>query len=152
MNNKKIISVFLIINLICMASLPCLAINEAQSKKQIESSIEKINLKWWEKYNDEYLESYILKALNSNQDLKIATLKVEEAKQNVKLQFANELPSASFGVSPAISKLPYATSTTGSFSIPILVNYEADVFLKNHDKTKSQKKLYDVAKYREKAT
>lgn len=151
MKNTKIISAFLIINLIFMTGLPVFAINEVQPKKQTESSVEKINIEWWEKYDDEYLESYILKALNNNQDLKIATLKVEEAKQNVKLQFANELPSASFGVSPAISKLPYNMSTTGSFSIPILVNYEADVFLKNHTKTKSQKKLYEVAKYREKA-
>ena len=36
----------------------------------------------YKNYNDEYLEGYIVKAIGENQDLKIATLRVEEAKQN----------------------------------------------------------------------
>ena len=134
-----------------MTCLPAFAIKDGQASKESESPAEKINIKWWESYGDVYLESYIQKALNNNHDLKLAALKVEEAKQNVNLQFAQELPSVSVGVSPAISKLPFEHSTTGSFSVPMLVNYEADIFLKNHNKTKSQKKMYEVAQQREKA-
>ena len=148
--NKKYITTILIVSLFLTAGTPVFAIQDMKSNKRVESSVEKINIEWWEKYNDVYLEEYILKALNNNHDLKIATLKVEEAKQNVKLQFANELPSASVGVSPVLSKLPHESSTTGSFSVPMIVNYEADIFLKNHDKTKAKKKLYEVAKFNEK--
>ena len=150
MRNKKYIAVFLIMNLLLTACLPVFAIQDVKTKKQVESPYERINIKWWEAFNDEYLEEYILKALNNNHDLKIATLKVEEAKQNVKLQFANELPSASVGVSPVLSKIPGESSTMGSFSVPMIVNYEADIFLKNHDKTKAKKKLHEVAKFNEK--
>lgn len=149
--NKKYTAIILIISLVMTTGTPVFAIQDVKANKQVESSVEKVNIKWWEKYNDPYLEEYILKALNNNHDLKIAALKVEEAKQNVKLQFANELPSVNFGMSPAISKLPYNSNTTGSFSIPIIVNYEADIFLKNHDETKSKKKLHEVAKYNEKS-
>jgi len=151
MKNKKYIAMILIISLLFTVEMPVFAVKEVKSNKQVKSQVEKINIKWWEKYNDVFLEEYILKALNNNHDLKIAALKVEEAKQNVNLQFANELPSISLGVSPAISKMPFEVSTTGSFSVPIIVNYEADIFLKNHDKIKSQKKLHEIAKYKEQA-
>lgn len=40
----------------------------------------------------------------------MATLNVEEYYQNVKLQFANELPMAGVGVSPALTKMPGKTN------------------------------------------
>ncbi len=156
MKNKKLISTILSINILALNIMPASASIFAQKNNVIQSQVteykfENINLDWWKSYNDEYLEGYIVKALNENQDLKIATLKVEQAKQNVKLQFAQELPSAQIGVSPLIYKTPYTTNTDSSFSIPMLVNYEADIFLKNHDKTKSAKKLHEMAKFNEKA-
>lgn len=156
MKNKNIISTLLIINMLGMNYLPGMAFTFQKKGNLIQSQVteykfQNVNLDWWKSYNDEYLEAYIVKALNENQDLRIATLRVEEAKQNVKLQFANELPSAQIGVSPLLYKTPFTTSTDGSFSIPIIVNYEADIFLKNHDKTKSAKKLYEAAKFNEKA-
>ncbi|MCQ2789122.1 MAG: TolC family protein, partial [bacterium] len=78
-------------------------------------------------------------------------LKVEEARQMTKLQLANELPTLQAGVSPLLYKLPGVTNTDGLFSVPILATYEVDLFLKNHDKTKSSKKVYEAAKYKEKA-
>src|SRR5574344_79674 len=158
MKTKKLISSLLILNLLGMNILPCSAGIFTRKDKIIkvkpnssEYKFKNINLDWWKSYKDTYLEGYIEKAVNENQDLQIATLRVEEAKQNVKLQFSQELPSAQIGVSPLLYKTPYTTSTEGSFSIPIVVNYEADIFLKNHDKTKSAKKLYEIAKFNEKA-
>src|SRR5574344_348456 len=158
MKTKKLISSLLILNLLGMNILPCSAGIFTRKDKIIkvkpnssEYKFKNINLDWWKSYKDTYLEGYIEKAVNENQDLQIATLRVEEAKQNVKLQFSQELPSAQIGISPLLYKTPYTTSTEGSFSIPIVVNYEADIFLKNHDKTKSAKKLYEIAKFNEKA-
>lgn len=127
-----------------------------RGKKVIMSQVSEykfndVNLNWWKDYNDDILEGYIVKAIDNNQDLKIATLRVEEARQNVKLQFANELPTASVGVSPLLYKMPGVTNSEGAFSVPIMVSYEADLFLKNHDKTKSKKKLLEVSKFNERA-
>ena len=36
---------------------------------------EYINMNWWANFNDEYLNDYIVKAIENNKDLKMATLK-----------------------------------------------------------------------------
>jgi outer membrane protein TolC len=97
MNVKKIVATTLTISLFGMNSMimPAYATHD---KKVIKSQVTEykfadVNLDWWKNYNDEILEGYIVKAVNNNQDLKIATLKVEESRQNVKLQFSKELPS-----------------------------------------------------------
>jgi len=152
---KKIITAALITSLITMNYMP-LATHAVLNKKVIQSQVTEykftnVNLDWWKNYNDEILEGYIVKAIDNNQDLKIATLKVEEARQNVRLQFASELPSATIGAAPALTKMPGASNTEGIFAFPIIVSYEADIFLKNHDKTKATKKLLEVSKINEKA-
>lgn len=159
MNYKKQLSLTLIISLLGINTMPVFAINDIfknHDKKIIQSQVTEykfkdVNLDWWKNYNDELLEGYIVKAVNGNQDLKIATLKVEEARQNVKLQFSKELPSAYFAPSPALLKNQGTTSSSGMISLPLLVNYEIDIFGKNHDKTKSVKKSYEVSKLNEKA-
>lgn len=157
MNTKKTIAMALTCGIISMNYTPCLAYSFTKKNNIIQSQVteykfQNVNLDWWKNYNDEYLEGYIVKAIDNNQDLKIATLKVEESKQNVKLQFSKELPSASIGASPAVLKNVGATSGDGLFAIPMMVSYEADIFLKNHDKTKSMKKLHEVSKLNERAT
>ena len=156
MKFKKIIAL-LILGIFAITNIsPAFAITdnkkEKKKKEQQETIIGYINMPWWRDFGDEYLEGYIEKAILNNYDLKIATLKVEEARQNVKAQMSQELPSLTIGVSPAVAKLPTMTSTSGSFTVPIIANYEIDIFLKNHDKTKSVKKLYEVSKLSEKAT
>ncbi len=74
--------------------MPALAYSFSKKNNVIHTQVseykfQNVNLDWWKNYNDEYLNAYIIKAVDNNQDLKIATLKVEEARQNVKLQFAN---------------------------------------------------------------
>ena len=52
-----------------------------KSKKELkveqarQDRLNYINLNWWKDYNDLYLNNYIMKAFENNQDLKIATLK-----------------------------------------------------------------------------
>ena len=81
----------------------------------------------------------------------MATINVEEYYQNVRLQFANELPSAVGGFGPGVFKAPGMTNTSSAFGLPIIVQYEADIFLKNHNKTKAVKKLYEGSKLDERA-
>ena len=164
MNYKKTLAIALLTGIVGMNVLPAYSapffISKAGKKTEkntviksqvTENKIEYVNMDWWKSFNDEYLDQYIAKAIQNNNDLKIATLKVEQYNQMVKLQFANELPTAMVGFSPNIAKMQGSTSSSGLYSFPLVVNYEADIFLKNHDKTKSAKKTYEVSKLDERA-
>lgn len=150
---KRFLTAALALSILATNTAPVFALhNRRVIQSQVsEYKFQNVNFDWWKNYHDDYLEGYIAKAINNNQDLKIATLKVEEARQNIKLQFSKELPSATIGASPALVKNIGVTNTEGLFALPVLVSYEADIFLKNHDKTKSVKKIYEMSKYNEKA-
>jgi len=122
-----------------------------QRAKSDEFKYEYINYKWWDNFNDKILTGYIDKAIQNNYDLKMATIAVDEYYQMVKVQFANELPTAGVGFSPAFTKNPGTTDSGWSFATPAFANYELDLFLKNHDKTKAVKKDYEVSLQDERA-
>ncbi len=122
-----------------------------QRLKSDDFKYEYINYNWWDNFNDSILTGYVDKAIKNNYDLKMATIAVDEYYQAVKLQFANELPQAGVGFSPAYVKSPGTTSSDWSFATPAIVNYEADIFLKNHDKTKAAKKEYEQSLQNERA-
>lgn len=164
---KKIITTALLASMLSMTIMPALAVTEksSASPKQFKSMISKnkktqqsddykfnyVNMNWWGNFNDDLLNGYIEKAILNNYDLKMATINVEEYYQNVRLQFANELPSAVGGFGPGVFKAPGMTNTSSAFGLPIIVQYEADIFLKNHNKTKAVKKLYEGSKLDERA-
>lgn len=164
---KKVISIALLASMLSMNFAPVFAMtnsNEStKSPKQFKSMVKKskkqksddykyayVNTAWWNNFNDANLSGYIDRAIKNNYDLKMATLAVEEYYQNTKLQFANELPQIGVGFAPYYTKLPGASWDWG-FATPAYVNYEADIFLKNHDKTKSVKKLYEASQFDERA-
>ncbi len=164
---KKIITTALLASMLSMTIMPALAATEksSASPKQFKSMVSKnkktqksddykfdyVNMNWWSNFNDDLLNGYIEKAILNNYDLKMATINVEEYYQNVKLQFANELPSAVAGFGPGFFKAPGMTNTSSAFGLPVIVQYEADIFLKNHNKTKAVKKLYEGSKLDERA-
>jgi NodT family efflux transporter outer membrane factor (OMF) lipoprotein len=163
---KKIISTALLISMVSMNFVPALAIEDKSTAtpKQFKSMVTKnkktsndykfayVNMNWWDNFNDGLLNEYIEKAILNNYDLKMATLNVDEYYQNVKLQFANELPNASAGIGTGWYKAIGATNTDIGFGLPMIVQYEADIFLKNRNKTQSAKKLYEGSKMDERAT
>ena len=166
---KRVISVALLASIMSMNFMPAFAIEQTSTAstatpKQFKSMVSKnkktsdqykfdyINMNWWSNFNDNILNSYIEKAVLNNYDLKMASINVEEYYQNVKLQFANELPSAAAGFGPGWYKAPGLTNTDIGFGLPIIVQYEADIFLKNHNKTQAVKKLYEGSKQDERAT
>lgn len=113
------------------------------TKLKITNKYDFVNLPWWETLNDECLNSYIQQAVEHNYNLKAASLSVDEYYQGVKAQMANELPTVNAGFIPGYGGTQH--NSDGSMLFPIMVNYEADIFLKNHDKTKSSKKTYEAA-------
>ena len=154
-------------SMLSMTIMPAVAVSgkSTTTPKQFKSMISKnkktqqsddykfnyVNMNWWGNFNDDLLNGYIEKAVLNNYDLKMATINVEEYYQNVRLQFANELPSAVGGFGPGVFKAPGMTNTSSAFGLPIIVQYEADIFLKNHNKTKAVKKLYEGSKLDERA-
>lgn len=159
---KKIITTALLASMLSMTIMPAVAVSgkNTTTPKQFKSMISKnkktqqsddykfnyVNMNWWGNFNDDLLNGYIEKAVLNNYDLKMATINVEEYYQNVRLQFANELPSAVGGFGPGFFKAPGMTNTSSAFGLPVIVQYEADIFLKNHNKTKAVKKLYEGSK------
>lgn len=164
---KKIITTALLASMLSMTVMPAVAVSgkNTTTPKQFKSMISKnkktqqsddykfnyVNMNWWGNFNDDLLNGYIEKAVLNNYDLKMATINVEEYYQNVRLQFANELPSAVAGFGPGFFKAPGMTNTSSAFGLPVIVQYEADIFLKNHNKTKAVKKLYEGSKLDERA-
>ncbi len=114
--------------------------NKIQPQK---NKYEYINLAWWGQFNDEYLNNYIIKAVENNKDLKMATLTIDEYYQNVVMQRANELPTLQAGFFPGYGK--FIGPSSGGFGLPIIANYELDLFGKNHNKTTAVRKLYEAS-------
>ena len=120
-------------------------------QKSDEFKYDYINYAWWDNFNDPILTGYIDRAIKNNYTLKMATIAVDEYYQAIKIQFANELPQAGAAFSPALVKSSGFTNTDWTFAMPAIVNYEADIFLKNHDKTKAVKKEYEESLQDERA-
>lgn len=118
-----------------------------------------ININWWDNFTDEYLKDYIYTAIEKNHNLKKAALRTQEYRENIKLQMSHELPglmlSPTFGriktSQNQIFDIQASEIRTNLYAIPLFASYEADIFLKNHDKTNSAKKEYEAQDYEEKA-
>ncbi|MCD7779410.1 MAG: TolC family protein [Candidatus Gastranaerophilales bacterium] len=153
---KNIPAILITAGILAGNTLPCFCIEESVDiEKVIQTNIEKIeetvnkfdyiNLPWWENFNDPYLCEYIEKAINYNHNLKIATISTKEYYEAVKIQFANQLPTIGAGFAPAYVKMTETTESGFQFALPLLANYETDIFLKNRDKTKSVRKNYEMS-------
>lgn len=135
---------------------PCFAFFGRHQKPIInpKEKLDYVNIDWWDNFSDPCLKYYIIKAVENNHDVKKASWQVEEYRQNVKMQFSQELPSVSVGANYVLNHLQdiFRGTKTNVFAVPFLASYEADLFLKNHDKTKSSKKTYEVSKFQEQST
>ncbi len=119
--------------------------HKSEKVKPTKNKYDYINLAWWGQFNDEYLNDYIIRAVENNKDLKMATLTIDEYYQNVVMQRSKELPNLSAGFMPAYGKNPMTGSSQGSFGIPVIASYEVDLFGKNHNKTTGVRKLYEAS-------
>ena len=119
---------------------------EAKKIKQAKNKLDYINMNWFENFNDSLLNEYILKAVMNNKDAQMASIAVDEYYQAARAQLGSELPTVNAGFFPAYLRGNSLGAMEGwMFGLPLMVNYELDLFLKNHDKTKASKKLYEAS-------
>ena len=118
--------------------------DKSEKVKPQQNKYEYINLGWWANFNDDYLNDYIIRAVENNKDLKMATLAIDEYYQNVVMQRAAEFPMLSAGFMPGYGKFLMG-KTEGNFGLPIIASYELDLFGKNHNKTTAVRKLYEAS-------
>ena len=113
-----------------------------------------LNPEFFAKFNDECLYNYINEAIENNHNAKQATYRVEQYRQQVKYSFSKELPSFSVAANYLGIHVPLLDNfelQKNAFILPFMANYEADFLLKNRDKTKGTKKVYEASKFEEKA-
>lgn len=113
-----------------------------------------LNPEFFNRFNDECLYYYINEAIENNHSAKQATYRVEQYRQQVKYSFSKELPSFSVAANYLGVHVPQLDNfelQKNAFVLPFIANYEADLLLKNRDKTKSEKKSYEASKFEEKA-
>ena len=119
-----------------------------------EEKLSYVNMNFWSKFGDDMLCGYITEGVKNNHDVREASYKIEEFNQKIKVTRSREFPVLL--VSPSylgaqVPKLDNFELSTNAFLLPFLVSYEADLLLKNHDKTKLDKKEYEIQKLKEKA-
>jgi multidrug efflux system outer membrane protein len=78
--------------------------------------------RWWALFNDPVLERLVDEALAANRDLRAAAQRVEQARAQLRIAHASELPSAGIDASRARSR----ASALGAFPLP-------DNFLETND-------------------
>lgn len=145
---------FIILVAVLCFQAPCFSIpwnNKRLPQIKSTQKIDYVNICWWDNFTDPLLKEYIIKAVTCNHDAREASWKVEEYKHLVKVQFSQEMPTLSVGTTYVLNHFQdiFVGTKTNVFAVPFLASYEADVFLKNHDKTKSSKKAYESSKFQE---
>ena len=152
---KRLLSLAIITSLALSCTTPVLAISDVKQEiskqekiKPTANKYDYINLDWWQNFNDEHLNAYIVRALENNKDLKIATLTVDEFYQNVVAQRSAQFPSVYAGFLPGLSD--FGAGSFDSYAFPIFASYELDINGKNSNKTTSMRKLWESSILNEK--
>ena len=147
---KRLLTLAILTSLMMSNSIPVWAIedsvttktrNNVEKIKPLENKYEYVNLAWWQNFNDEHLNKYIVKAIENNKDLKMASLTIEEFYQGVIAQRSSQLPTVYAGFMPGLSDI--GQGSMDSYAFPIFASYELDIYGKNSNKTNSVRKLWE---------
>ena len=111
---KRLLSLAIIASLAMSYTAPVLAIEDSVKTDKIKNEKitptknkhEYINMAWWQGFNDELLNGYIINALENNKDLKMATLTIDEFYQNVVAQRSAQLPQVQAGKAVFLRHIP----------------------------------------------
>ena len=164
---SSILLIIIITNSVINQQVFATNINEIKTKKlqnksaklecNCEYKLNAININWWDNFSDPYLKNYVNRAITENHSLKKTALITEEYRKNIQIALSKELPS--IGLSPTfariktaqnqIADIETAQTRTNVYAIPIIANYEADIFLKNHNKTQAAKEEKNAYEYKE---
>ena len=110
---------------------------ETDGWKLAQPDDQRLRGKWWELFNDPQLNALEEQIDPANQTLKAAEANFRAARSNIRFNRANEAPTLSVG--PSIGAVrdsanqPYfnkanANNGSGSFNLPIDLNYEVDLW------------------------
>ena len=120
-----------------------------------------MNFDWWKNYNDEILNQHLCDLYKNNHDLKIVAYKTKQAKENIRLIGANQLPQITFtpeiiqslkGGEKRFGDLVIPQYSQTNILLPIEASYEIDIWGQNYLNTKSAKKQKELADEDERAT
>lgn len=132
----------------------------AINTQKVSDSENYMNMEFWQKFNDDILVNNLIEVYQNNHDLKAAVLKVNEAQRIVKMSFANELPNIGFqgyvgeifnSSDQIFGNITIPDYTEAHYLLPLNMNYEIDIWGKNHLKTKSKKKQLEMVQQDERA-
>ena len=146
---KRLLSLAIMASIAMSYALPAMAIEDSNTKtevktekiKPLENKYNYVNLAWWQGFNDEYLNLYIVKAIENNKDLKMATLTIDEFYQNIVAQRASQLPTINAGFLPGVSDI--GNGSSDAYALPLFASWELDIYGKNRNKTDSVRKLWE---------
>ncbi|MBW2267493.1 MAG: efflux transporter outer membrane subunit [Deltaproteobacteria bacterium] len=99
-----------------------------------EASGSVVNLPWWELYQDETLRGLIQAALDENEDLAIALLRIQELEYQLTVTRADQFPFldafGGAGRGRASRQMTPGASATSQFSIGATLSFELDLWRK----------------------
>jgi len=120
---------------------------------------------WWMEFNDPILNNYIKEAVSANQDIKIALARIEQANAQTGVVFGKEFPQITLrdyflrtkgsnnflvpnaGESQVKSSSFLAGGTQNLYILPLVAQYELDLFRTNHLNTKAARKAAEASCY-----
>lgn len=128
---------------------------------QDNNDLQYMNLTWWQKFNDQKLNNYLMTIYKNNPDLKIATIKNKQSQQVMKQAFANQLPQLYFngtmqreftGSTQRFGDVVIPDYNQAHYILPLTMSYEVDLWGENYLKTKSLKKQIEMTTQDERAS
>ncbi len=150
----------LIIVLICLTLIPTQTLAKTKNI-QDNNDLQYMNLTWWQKFNDQKLNDYLMTIYKNNPDLKIATIKNKQSQQVMKQAFANQLPQLYFngtmqreftGSTQRFGDVVIPDYNQAHYILPLTMSYEVDLWGENYLKTKSLKKQIEMTTQDERAS
>lgn len=150
----------LIILLICLTLMPTQTFAKTKNI-QDNNDLQYMNLTWWQKFNDQKLNDYLMTIYKNNPDLKIATIKNKQSQQVMKQAFANQLPQLYFngtmqreftGSTQRFGEVVIPDYNQAHYILPLTMSYEVDLWGENYLKTKSLKKQIEMTTQDERAS
>ncbi len=150
----------LIILLICLTLISPQTLAKIKNI-QDNNDLQYMNLTWWQKFNDQKLNDYLMTIYKNNPDLKIATIKNKQSQQVMKQAFANQLPQLYFngtmqreftGSTQRFGDVVIPDYNQAHYILPLTMSYEVDLWGENYLKTKSLKKQIEMTTQDERAS
>lgn len=150
----------LIILFICLTLMPTQTFAKTKNI-QDNNDLQYMNLTWWQKFNDQKLNDYLMTIYKNNPDLKIATIKNKQSQQVMKQAFANQLPQLYFngtmqreftGSTQRFGDVVIPDYNQAHYILPLTMSYEVDLWGENYLKTKSLKKQIEMTTQDERAS